>query len=333
MLNRWSIPGLLSLFLMGACGNTPGSASVSPLDTNPAFAGINDSIRVDPKNPTLYLRRAARLAMANEYGLAYPDFKKAWSLQPGLETVIPFAASLQVLGRHAERLELLKTAESRFPDNPQLQRLLADAYTSAGDTGSALRQYAQILNRDSADFETWYEQGLLQEQLGDTLAALNSLQRAYSLKAVDDYGLELAHLYAEQKNPKSLEICNAILDRDSADQLIDPLFIKGIYYSNTKQYPKAFAQFDSCIRRDWKTTDAYIEKGIAYFRMQDYSSAQHTFTMATTVSNTDADAYFWLGRCAEAKNQKDDAMRYYREALALDKTLVEAKERMERLSR
>jgi tetratricopeptide (TPR) repeat protein len=148
---------------------------------------------------------------------------------------------------------------------------------------------------------------------------------------VDTYGLELAHLYAEQKNPRSLEICDYILKQDSARLLIDPFFIKGIYFSNIKRYPKAIVQFDSCIARDWKTTDAYLEKGMAYFQMKNYNAAIQTFNMAITVTQTDPDAYFWLGRSYEAQQRKTDAISNYRKAIALDKDFKEARERMERL--
>jgi tetratricopeptide (TPR) repeat protein len=279
----------------------------------------------------LYLQRAARLTGLNKHGLAYPDFRKAWSLRPSVETALPYAANLQILNKDPERLALLKAADRQFPDNPQLQRLLADAYATAGEPENALGQYRKMLIRDSTDAETWYELALLQEQLKDTAGAIFSLQKAYTGQGVATYGLELAHLYAEQKNPQALGICNAILKQDSASLLIDPLFIKGIYYANTKQYPLAIAQFDSCIRRDWKTTDAYLEKGIAYYRMRNYSSAIHTFNLATTVSDTDPDAWYWLGRCYEATGRPAEAIRYYRQTLMLDKGFREAKESIERL--
>jgi tetratricopeptide (TPR) repeat protein len=79
-----------------------------------------------------------------------------------------------------------------------------------------------------------------------------------------------------------------------------------------KLYPKAIAQFDSCILRDWKTTDAYLEKGRAYFHMGNFSEALKTFNMAVTVSNTDPDAYYWVGRCYEAQHKKVDAINNYR---------------------
>jgi tetratricopeptide (TPR) repeat protein len=122
-----------------------------------------------------------------------------------------------------------------------------------------------------------------------------------------------------------------LISKDSARDLADPFFIKGIYYSNTGKYESAIIQFDSCIRRDWKFTEAYIEKGIIFFKQKNYDVAMNTFRMAATVSNSDPDAYFWIGRCYEAINKKDDAVEYYEKALALDRHFTEAGAAIQRL--
>jgi tetratricopeptide (TPR) repeat protein len=186
-----------------------------------------------------------------------------------------------------------------------------------------------MISGDSLDPETYYEKALILEQLKDTVMALRMLRKAYSFQGLQTYGLELAHLYAEQKNPVALEICDYIIKHDSSNLLIDPFFIKGIFYANVKEYPKAIVQFDSCILRDWKTTDAYLEKGQAYFHLQNFNAAMKTFNMAITVSSTDPDAYFWLGRCYESQKKKANAIYFYRKAISLDRNFTEAKQRID----
>jgi tetratricopeptide (TPR) repeat protein len=326
---------MLVMLAVTGCKNNNSHANepVSPIEIDPAFKNLNDSIHQFPSDASLYLRRAVRLTQANEHELAYPDFQKAWSLQPLLENALPFAANLAILARQTERLSLLESLNRQFPSNAQVGRLLADAYATTGKPDQALIIYNKMIAQDSLDPETQYEKALLFEQLKDTVQAIAALQKAYSFQGVDTYGLELANLYADQKNPRALEICNYILKQDSAQLLIDPFFIKGIYYANVKQYPKAIAQFDSCILRDWKTTDAYLEKGRIYFYLQNYKAAMQTFNMAITVTTTDPDAYFWLGRCYEAQHLKIDAINNYRKAVTLDKGFTEARQRMENLDR
>jgi len=316
-----------------ACKNRKDNSesAVSPVEAIPAYKNLNDSLHLFPDDPRLYLRRATRLTQDNAHELAYADFQKAFMLNPLPEYALPFAANLEILGKHNERLSLLESIFRKFPDNPQLGRLLAESYASSGNAAQALLIYNNLLVKDSMDLDAMYEKALALEQLKDTVQAINTLLKAYGYQGVETYGLELAHLYAELRNPRALQICDNILKQDSARQLIDPLFIKGIYYANIKQYPKAIIEFDSCIARDWKTTDAYLEKGRAYFFMKNYHAAMQTFNMAITVTQTDPDAYFWLGRCYEAQQHKIEAIVNYRKAIALDKDFKEARQRMENL--
>lgn len=333
----WKFPRyLMTLLIFSAifsCKNGRNQAETIAIGpgSDPSYKNLNDSIKQFPSDASLYLQRALRLTRQNAHELAFDDFTKAWTLKPDLDNALPLAANLEILGKHSERLNLLESLNHEFPSNEQVSRLLADAYASSGNNRQALLIYNQMIARDSLDSETHYEKGLLLEQLKDTSGAIEALKKAYSSQGVDTYGLELARLYAEQKNPRSIQICDYILKHDSAALLIDPLFVKGIYYSNMKQYPLAIAQFDLCIHRDWKTTDAYLEKGMAYYHMQKYNAAVETFNMAITVTNTDPDAYYWLGRSYESLNRKTDAVLNYRKAVLLDKNFSEAMQRIKNL--
>jgi len=209
--------------------------------------------------------------------------------------------------------------------------MLGDIYLQVGQTKQALQLYNDILHNDSTDFEAWYEKGLLQEKTQDTAGAVASLRKAYALQPVNTYALELAHMYAETRNATAIDLCDEVLRKDSTHELIDPLFIKGIYYTNIGQVKQAIVQFDSCIRRDWKFTDAYLEKGIILFHQNKYGDALEVFQMAVKVSNTYPDGYFWIGRCYEATGHKEEALLFYQRALALDKDFTEAKDRIQRL--
>jgi tetratricopeptide (TPR) repeat protein len=143
--------------------------------------------------------------------------------------------------------------------------------------------------------------------------------------------LELAHLYAETKNALALNICDEVIMKDESRQLVDPFFIKGIYYSNSNQFESAIIQYDSCIHRDWKFTEAYIEKGIVFFKQKNMDEALNTFQLAARVSNTYPDSYYWMGRCYEKINRKEEAIASYERALSLDRNFGEAKEALKRL--
>jgi tetratricopeptide (TPR) repeat protein len=319
------------VFFISGCSETGKKKTdmSSVLDKAP-FAVYTDSIRKFPDDIHLYFERAQLLSKNNLHEIATADYKKSWESAPGELTAIQYASNLSIINKPNEELQLLQSGLQQFPASRELKRILGEAYIQSKNK-EALQLYDKMLQNDSADFEAWFEKGMLFAKIKDTVKAIDALKNAYAIQPISTYALELAHLYAETNNAAALGLCDNVISKDSARDMIDPFFIKGIYYANTRQYEKGIAQFDSCIRRDWKFTEAYIEKGIAFFEQKNYDVAINTFRMAATVSNTYPDAYYWIGRCYEAINKKEEAEQYYERAIALDKNFTEAKDAIKRL--
>jgi tetratricopeptide (TPR) repeat protein len=338
MIKSWKILFLVpfvAALLITACNgrdNKKEDQQAATLHQLP-FAPLTDSLENAKGNLAagLYFRRGEMLARSNHHELAAEDYRRSWELSPEEHTGFRYASTLAIIGQIDPAVQLLKDCEKRFPTNDAFPSMLGDLYQQAGRNKEALGIYDDMLRRDSLNNEAWYEKGLLLEKIQDTTGAIDALKKAFALQPVNTYGLELAHLYAESRNPVALSICDDVLRKDSAHESLDPLFIKGIYYSNTAQYKKAIAQFDSCIGRDWKFTDAYLEKGIALYKQNRYDSAMVTFLMTVRVSDTYPDGYYWVGRCYEATGHKDQAILYYRQALALDKDFIEAANHIKQL--
>jgi len=299
----------------------------------PPYAAVTDSIRQSGADGKagLYFRRGDLLSRNNLHELAAADYQKAWELHPDETTGLRYASTLSIVGRPEEAIRLLQECRNKFPNNTGFSNMLGDLYIQLGEPKQALQIYNDMLSADSLNFEAWYEKGLLQERTQDTTGALESLRKAYTLQPVNTYALELAHLYAESRNAAAIRLCDEVLRKDSTHELLDPLFIKGIYYSNIGQNKQAILEFDSCIRRDWKFTDAYLEKGIVLYHLKKYEEALNMFQMTIKVSNTYPDGYYWIGRCYEATGHKEEATLFYQRALALDKDFTEAREAIRRL--
>lgn len=298
---------------------------------NPPFDMLTDSIRLLPGSALLHLERAQLLSQKGFHDLAYDDYKKSWELQPDENTALALAANMFMTGKSTEAIDFLEKCVRQYPANTEFKRRLSEAYMQTGNDKAALALYDEMLNTDSTDFEAWYEKGMLLLQAKDTAAAITALKKSYNLQPLQLSGIALANLYAETSNPAALAICDALLEKDIAKTLTDAVFIKGVYYTNIRQYARALEQFDNCIRRDWKFTDAYIEKGIILFQQKNIDEAMRTFRLAATVSNTYPDAYYWLGRCYEQLGKHEEARENYLSALALDKNFEEAKKGLARL--
>ncbi|KIC93395.1 tetratricopeptide repeat protein [Flavihumibacter solisilvae] len=331
-------PVLLLFFLLATACNGSDDASgekVSDariLEQQP-YAGLTDSIGSDDKNAVLYGKRAALLIQNGEYSLAEQDLEKAWQIEPSEELASLHVNTLLLMGRQADALAQLKSLTEKYPDNTTFKRRLAEQLMHGGQFDQALASYNKILAENPDDFESWYEKALLLLEKKDTLAALKDLEQSYRIQPLQITALTLANIYAERKDARALELTNAVISRDSAGEMIDPVFIKGIYYSNTGNYPKALEQFNTCIKMDWKFQEAYIEKGIIYFEQKNMDEALQQFKLAATVTNTYPDAYFWQGRCYEELGMKKEALQNYVRAYSLDKNFKEAVEGAERIKK
>ncbi|HLX92836.1 MAG TPA: tetratricopeptide repeat protein [Puia sp.] len=323
---------LIAPFVIFSCNmHEDGEGSKDLLKKMP-YAKLTDSIARFPDSARLYLERGEMLNRNNQHEIARADFKKSWELGSSERSALAYVSSLSITNRTAEATKLLEECIRKFPANEEFKRLLSEIYMQSGRSAEAIALFGTILRTDSNDAEAWYEKGRLLAQAHDTPDAIASVKKAYRLEPTVTFTLELADLYAESNNAAALPLCDLVIVSDSARELTDPFFIKGIYYSNTKQYDEAIVQFDSCIGRDWKLTDAYIEKGIAFFKEKNFDNALNTFRMAAAVTLTSPDSYFWIGRCYEAINKKQEAAQYYQKALLLDRDFKEALEALKRVN-
>jgi tetratricopeptide (TPR) repeat protein len=336
-MKRWF--SLLSLLLVGLCwlcsckSGTKEKESAEKVLSSPPYAGLTDSIKQFPQNQGLYMQRAVLLSQNNRHELASDDYKKAWDLKPEQHIAMQYVSNLMLVNRPEDAVKLLKESIVKWPGNPDLHRRLSEIYTQIGDNKKAIAQYDEWAQQDSSNFEVWYEKGVLLAQLKDTPSAIQALEKSYQVQPINYNGLALASLYAATLNPKVITICDDLIRKDTAGIINDVLYLKGSFYSDTKQYDKAMDMFNQCITRDWKFADAYIEKGIVLYDLKKYDSALKVFTMGATVANTNADAWYWMARVYEVLGKKDLALVNYERALAIDKNFDEAREGIKRLKK
>ena len=166
---------------------------------------------------------------------------------------------------------------------------------------------------------------------GDTAGAIKSLEFFVIPGELTDAGLQLANLYAETKNPRTISICDSMNKNDESKRDPNPDYLKGVYYYNIGDYSKALELFNSCIKKDYTFLDAYMEKGRILYKQSKFTEAMEVYDLAIKVSNSYADAHLWKGKCQEALGQKEEAKISYQRAYAFDKTLTEAKEAADRI--
>ncbi|TKK70207.1 tetratricopeptide repeat protein [Ilyomonas limi] len=226
----------------------------------------------------------------------------------------------------------LQQQVAQHPDSVGIRLQLAIALDSIDAYAPALKQMDTLIKKDSGNYGLWYTKAQIEEDAKDTANAITSYTNAIKVYPSADAMLSLANIYAEQKNPRSLLICNQVrqlgLGR-SYDAAC--AFIAGVYNARTGQKELALNLFDQCIQNDYTYMEAYIEKGLIYFDSKQYRQALDVFSLAVKVNRLYSDAYYWMARCYEMMNVKDSAVYYFKQSLALDKESPETRQALKRL--
>lgn len=234
-------------------------------------------------------------------------------------------------------IQSLRDSVHKNPSNIKTIVRLANELQNAGRFREAILvlDSMNIQKGDSVDlalyFDYLFKRSALLELAGDKVEAIKTLELFVTPGELTQAGLRLANLYAQTNNHRTLIFCEAMKINDKTGKDPNPDYLIGIYYSNTGNYEKAIAQFDSCVLKDYNFLEAHMEKGRILFRQKKINEALKTFELTLTLSNSYAEAFLWKAKCEEELGQMQEAKLNYQRAYGLDKSLTEAKEAAERI--
>jgi len=234
-------------------------------------------------------------------------------------------------------LQSFRDSLKKYPTDTLLKYNLVLTLQDAGRYKEAVNvlDSMNISMGDSTQMKVYFDYLFKRSELlllaGDTANAIKTLEFFIIPGELTEAGLQLANLYAETKNPKTIAFCDLMNKNDEGKRDPNPDYLKGVYYYNIDDYSKALEMFNSCIKKDYTFLDAYMEKGRILYKQSKFKEAMDVYDIAIKVSNSFADAHLWKGKCQEALGQKEEAKISYQRAYAFDKTLTEAKEAADRI--
>lgn len=228
-------------------------------------------------------------------------------------------------------IEAIKNAIKEFPDSLILKQNLIEAYRNEGKYDSAIAVADHELAKDSGSAYLWNIKATLYFENNDTIQAINSLQHAINIYPLPEYLVALGTVLAEIKNKNALQVADNLLRNNKEKKGKDAYFIKGLYFNYINEPQKAIVYLDSCLRLDFTYMYAYREKAIALYQEKKYEEAIKVLSRAVTLQNNFDEGYYWMGKCYEKLNQKEEAIQSYQNALLYDKNFIEARKALDRL--
>ena len=237
-----------------------------------------------------------------------------------------------ITNEYPQNIKILLQQIKQKPDSVGLRLLLINAFDSINNYHDAIMQMDTLIIKDSLNYGLWYRKAKLEEGNKDTTSAIECYYKAINVYPSPDALLSVANLLAEKRNAKALNFCKQVEDmRMGREYDAHTNFIKGIFNARIGNKVLAEQYFNECIKNDYTYMVAYLEKGFIYYDAQKFNDALKIFAQAAEINNLYADAYYWQAKCYEALNDKSNAVLNYKNAVALDKSLKEAQQAIERL--
>ncbi|MBL0146862.1 MAG: tetratricopeptide repeat protein [Chitinophagaceae bacterium] len=225
----------------------------------------------------------------------------------------------------------MKDAIAKYPDSVLLKQTLIQYYEDNGNYDVALAETDNYLKKDSTNIDFLDKKAQLHLLKGDTLSTIKCLEKIVDIFPEPAFIISLGAIYAESKNPKALQIADALLIGNKANADKEAIFIKGLYYSSIGEKNKALNYFDECLKLDYTYMDAYLEKGAALYDLKKYNDALLVFNRAVTIENGYDIGHYWMGKCFEKLNKPTEAIESYKTALLYNKDLIEARDALGKL--
>jgi tetratricopeptide (TPR) repeat protein len=332
------LPGLLIIPLFfAACTGNGGQTAETQADADsalyaPMILPLTDSIKQFPDNADLHFRRAL-LLYNTDPALAQKDFEKAAHLKPKVADYWAGAGEAALLVEdYKHSVANFQEALRLQPTYSYLQYRLATAmienkqYKQADSLATVLAAHGETHDKG------YYLKARIAEERKDTALAIRDLTTAVDAAGMQsDYDavMELGDLLAARRTPSAVQYYQLAARLDSSTG--DPLYSMAQFYEQDNNIPAAVQSYKICISIDPDYEQAYIQLGKICFKQQQWQPAFNYFNLAAKSDPTDAEAYYYRGRCHEKLGHKDAAFDDYVKAISFRKNYPEAQQALDQI--
>jgi tetratricopeptide (TPR) repeat protein len=324
---------IIIIAVFAACHNSgKNSGESNPvLNSDPNLKKITDLIHDSPKDAALYFKRGILLRKMQLDTLALNDFKKAAMLDTGRAEY--YSAVGDVLFENkdiAGSAEWIQKAIAKNPEDRKARLKIAKLFLYIRKYPQAFEQLNIVLRKNVYDPEAYFLKGMLYKDMKDTARAISNFLT--SVQVAPEYResiLQLGVLYSAKNDSIALKYFDNAFRIDTMD--VFPIYAKGIFFQNHKDYARAKDAFKECIIRDHRYPDAYFNMGYILMQQDSIQKAWRQYDIVTKIDPMNPSAYFNRGLCSEMMDSMKKAVADYRLASSLDTSYKSPKEALRRL--
>lgn len=331
MINRIFI--LLGMcFYLFACGNEPVKQQKPIVRSgNPTIDQLSQKISQNPQDKALYFQRAKTYYENDGYEAAIKDLHTVLKLD-SLDVTAMHLLSDVYMDYFQSRNALLtmEHAAKLYPNRiPTLLKLSEDYYLLTKYEES-MRTIDQILRIDPQNAEAFFMFGQNFKDLGDSIRAINSYQKAVEFEPdLIDAWINLGQLY-EKIDPKiAVNYFDTAIEIDPKNPL--SLHAKADFYRDQNELEKAIELYKKTIVLDPQYEEGSYNAGLLYMELDSIVQAKKMFDLCIEVSPIYIPAYFYRGYASELLGDFAGAKNDYEQTLNMAPEYKQAQEGLARV--
>src|ERR1043166_2925711 len=249
---------LLSVLFFSACKHKmSGIGDTNPILNSPNIKPLTEAIRADTAKAENWYKRGLALHRMKEDSLALNDWYRAAAIDTNNAA---YASAIgDLLFEHKDvntATTWLMRALHHNPNDQKAHLKFAKLMLFTKDYGKAFSEINTVLRQDAYNPEGYFLKGLVYKDMKDTNKAISSFQTV--LDVAPDYreaAIQLGQLYTQRGDALGLQYYENAFKMDTTD--VFPLYARGMYYQNKKEYEAAKTEYARCIAHDMQYANAY----------------------------------------------------------------------------
>jgi tetratricopeptide (TPR) repeat protein len=311
-----------------------GQLNVRARNGNEALASFEKVVSLDPNFAPVYRDMAEMYYYANQYEKAAQTMKRYTDMsEKSANTQATYAAFLYLNKKYAEALEQINQVLAKDASNITMNRLKAYTLFEMGQNDQALAamdQYMKVVPKDKIITEDYVYQGKILTKAGRSDEGIAIIERAIAAdpKKAADLQNDLASAYLLKKDyPKAIRIYRTKLT-SGTPQLTDQVRLATVYALN-KQYQPADSLLNIVVTARPTYAPGYLLRGQYNSNLDPETKqglAKPHYEKYVELAKADpeknkaglSEAYRYLGYYYYQKGDKQAALPYYQQALALN---------------
>ena len=299
----FAIGSCVAVLFVGGCSGSKETATAplsSPEQAPARNAALHDLAMQHVINGSLF-------ELKGEYAQAILEFQDALRYEKDAGIYYALAKNYAAVNRQTLAAEAAREAVRLDPGNLEYRRLLAAAYMQSFEYDSAAAMYEEIVRRDSASIESWFNLARLQ-QLRDPQKALRTYDEINERFGPQwEVLLQIVELHnAAGRFEKAADAMQRMTELDPANLDLQQSLARA--YVRANKPDDALRVYRDLRERDPQNTEYIAELGGVYLMKKEYTAARREFESLLAADSVTVDDKLRIGELYFSQMEKDSTL-------------------------